>query len=53
MMYFYSAYTPQEIVGGIAESEELFSEVLQKAGYRSKIIGKWWMIFITLFCNKI
>jgi hypothetical protein len=40
-LFLCSAYTPQEIVGGIAESEELFSEVLQKAGYRSKIIGKW------------
>lgn len=34
------AYTPQEIVGGIT-SEILLSELLNKAGYYNKIVGKW------------
>lgn len=38
---FVTAYTPQEVIGGIAESEVLFSEVLHEAGYRTKIVGKW------------
>ncbi|KAL8581144.1 hypothetical protein ACOMHN_033592 [Nucella lapillus] len=36
-----NAYTPQDIVGGIPDSEILLPEILQKHGYRSKIIGKW------------
>ncbi|XP_048461889.1 N-acetylgalactosamine-6-sulfatase [Rhincodon typus] len=36
-----NAYTPQEIVGGIPDSEILLPELLRKAGYSSKIIGKW------------
>ena len=35
------AYTPQDIVGGIPDSEILLSELLMKAGYATKIIGKW------------
>ncbi|CAH1270846.1 GALNS [Branchiostoma lanceolatum] len=37
----FTGYTPQEIVGGIADSEVLVSELLAQAGYRNKIIGKW------------
>ncbi|XP_055520891.1 N-acetylgalactosamine-6-sulfatase [Leucoraja erinacea] len=36
-----NGYTPQEIVGGIPDSEILLPELLRKAGYSSKIIGKW------------
>ncbi|XP_072013586.1 N-acetylgalactosamine-6-sulfatase-like [Amphiura filiformis] len=36
-----NGYTPQDIVGGIPDSEVLLPELLNKAGYRSKIIGKW------------
>ena len=41
------AYTPQNIVGGIPDSEILFPELLQKAGYRTKIIGKWYVCIHT------
>ncbi|XP_053402035.1 N-acetylgalactosamine-6-sulfatase-like isoform X1 [Mercenaria mercenaria] len=36
-----NAYTPQDIVGGIPDDEILLPEILKKAGYRNKIIGKW------------
>ncbi|XP_065191595.1 N-acetylgalactosamine-6-sulfatase-like [Sycon ciliatum] len=36
-----NGYTPQDIVGGIPDKEILFPELLQKAGYKNKIIGKW------------
>ena len=35
------AYTPQDIVGGIPDSEILYPELLQKNGYATMIIGKW------------
>ena len=35
------AYTPQWIMGGIADSEVLIQEVLQQNGYATKLIGKW------------
>ena len=37
------AYTPQDIVGGIPDSEILFPELLLQAGYATKIIGKWYV----------
>ncbi|XP_029641081.1 N-acetylgalactosamine-6-sulfatase-like [Octopus sinensis] len=36
-----NGYTPQIIVGGISDHEILLSELLEKKGYQSKIIGKW------------
>ena len=35
------AYTPQNIMGGIRDEEILLPEVLKRAGYHSKLIGKW------------
>ncbi|CAH3139558.1 unnamed protein product [Porites lobata] len=36
-----NGYTPQYIVGGIADSEILLPKILKTEGYYSKIVGKW------------
>ncbi|XP_063169121.1 N-acetylgalactosamine-6-sulfatase isoform X2 [Candoia aspera] len=36
-----NAYTPQDITGGIPDSELLLPELLKKEGYANKIVGKW------------
>ena len=41
MLLFSTAYSPQDVLGGIADSEVLFPEVLAKHGYYNKIVGKW------------
>ena len=40
------AYTPQDIVGGVPDSEILLPELLAMAGYRSKIVGKWYVCML-------
>lgn len=41
IVVLHTAYTPQEIVGGISKEEILLPEMLKKKGYVSKIVGKW------------
>jgi len=41
VMLLIVAWTPQYIVGGIPQSEQLLPELLRAKGYRSKIVGKW------------
>lgn len=41
LTFFFIAYTPQEIVGGISKDEILLPQMLKKKGYVSKIVGKW------------
>ena len=48
--WFFLAYASQDIVGGIPDSEVLLPELLQKAGYRSKIVGKWYVMWPLFRC---
>lgn len=41
----FKGYTPQNIVGGIQDNEDLLPELLKSEGYYSKIVGKWWVAF--------
>ena len=36
-----NAYTPQNIAGGIKDSEKLMSESLKETGYATGLVGKW------------
>ena len=45
-----SAYTPQEMVGGISSDEILLPRLLKKKGYVSKIVGKWWGFRMSKSC---
>ena len=39
----FTAYSPQDVLGGIADDQILFPEELKKAGYTNKIVGKWYV----------
>ena len=43
LILIFPGYTPQNIVGGISDEEQLLPELLKTAGYRSKLVGKWYV----------
>lgn len=45
-LLIFIAYTPQIIVGGISKDEILLPQMLKKKGYVSKIVGKWWALYL-------
>lgn len=48
----HTAYTPQEVVGGITKDEILLPQILKKQGYVSKIVGKWWVSLFIVFLSR-
>ena len=50
---FFKGYTPQNIVGGIQDNEDLLPELLKSEGYYSKIVGKWWVAFGWKWLKKV
>lgn len=51
-MNIFVGYTPQNIVDGISDEEILLPEVLSKAGYRTKLIGKWFAKLLLSLIKK-
>lgn len=51
-MSFLIAYTPQDIVGGIPDSEILYPKLLQEKGYATMLVGKWYGYHLcSLLCS--